>query len=335
MKIIVDAMGGDNAPLEILRGAEAAAKELHVDIILCGSSEKIKSCAAENNINISGMEIIDAQEDISMSDDPMCVIREKKDSSMAKGLKALKDGKGDAFVSAGSTGALVVGGTFIVKRIKGIKRAAIAAVMPSAKGPFMLIDTGANNVCKAEYLKQFAVMGSIYMNKILGIDSPRVGIANIGTEETKGTELQKETYALLKETDLNFIGNTEVRDIPFGAADVIVSDGFTGNVILKMYEGTAKFFSGSIKSILKRSPVSLFGALFVKSGFEDLKKKMDYKEFGGAPLMGLAKPVIKAHGSSDARAFKNAVRQAVSFAEMKVTETIAENIKDNEEDSED
>ena len=186
-----------------------------------------------------------------------------------------------------------------------------------------------------EYLKQFAVMGSIYMNKILGIDSPRVGIANIGTEETKGTELQKETYALLKETDLNFIGNTEVRDIPFGAADVIVSDGFTGNVILKMYEGTAKFFSGSIKSILKRSPVSLFGALFVKSGFEDLKKKMDYKEFGGAPLMGLAKPVIKAHGSSDARAFKNAVRQAVSFAEMKVAETIAENIKDNEEDSED
>lgn len=335
MKIIVDAMGGDNAPLEILKGAKAAKDELHVDIVLCGNQEKINRCAKENDINISHMEIINTMGEISMSDDPMCVLKEKNDSSMAVGLKALRDGKGDAFVSAGSTGALVVGGTFIVKRIKGIKRAAIAAVMPSDKGPFMLIDTGANNVCKAEYLKQFAVMGSIYMNKILGIENPRVGIANIGTEETKGTDLQKETYALLKETDLNFTGNTEVRDIPFGAADVIVCDGFTGNVILKMYEGTAKFFSGNIKSILKRSPLSLFGALFVKSGFENLKKKMDYKEFGGAPLMGLTKPVIKAHGSSDARAFKNAVRQAVNFAEMKVAETIEENIKSKEKDSED
>lgn len=326
MKIIVDAFGGDNAPLEILKGSALAVEELGVEILLCGSGEKIRACAKENGISLKNMEILEADAVFEMEYDPRSVLKEHSDTSLAVAMKALADGKGDAFVSAGSTGAIVVGATFIVKRIKGIKRTAIASVMPSDKGPFMLLDSGANIECRPEHLVQFAVMGSVYMNKIMGYSNPSVGIANIGVEETKGTQLQLDTYALLKESKLNFIGNAEVRDIAAGAADVIVADGFTGNVILKMYEGVAKTFTGNIKAVFKKNIVSMLSYLGVKSGMDAFKAKMDYKEYGGAVLLGVTKPVIKAHGSSDAKAFKNAIRQAVNCVDKNVITQITENI---------
>ena len=361
MKILVDAFGGDNAPLEIIKGAVAAAADFTIAnstdfsnaansasisnaanstsisntanskktvIALVGDEQRIKSCAAENGIDISMLEIITAPDVISVDDDVMEILKEKSQSSMAVGLRALAEGRVDAFVSAGSTGALVVGGTFIVKRIKGVKRAAIASVMPSLEGPFMLIDSGANLEVKPKYLDQFALMGSLYMQKVLKIKNPRVGLANIGTEECKGTELCREAYSLMaKQSSYNFTGNAEVRDIPYGVADVIVADGFTGNVILKMYEGVAGAMMKSLKGIFKKSKFTMLGALFVKSGLSDFKARMDYKKYGGAPLMGLSRPVIKAHGSSDAEAIKNAVKAAVSFAETGVIEDITAAIK--------
>ena len=328
MKIIVDAFGGDNAPLEILRGASLAKKEYGVEIVLTGDKEKIEKCAAENAVDIAGCEIIDAPLVMDAEDDPRAVLKGKLDSSMGAGLTALSEGRGDAFVSAGSTAALVVGGTFLVKRIKGIKRCAIASVMPSDKGPFMLIDCGANAECEPRYLVQFAKMGSVYMEKVLGISSPRVGLANIGAEETKGTPFVRESYALLKETaSINFIGNAEVRDIPFGVCDVVVADGFTGNVILKMYEGVAGMLVGNIKAMFKKNLVSKLGALCVIGGLNEFKDKMDYKQYGGAPLLGLTTPVIKAHGSSDARALMNAIRQAKECCEKRVVETITQGMQ--------
>lgn len=324
MKIIVDAFGGDNAPLEILKGAVLAKREYGVDILFTGDGEKIRKCAGENDIDIAGCEIIDAPLVMEMEDDPRAVLKSKLDSSMGAGLKALSEGRGDAFVSAGSTAALVVGGTFLVKRIKGIKRCAIASVMPSDKGPFMLIDCGANAECEPRYLVQFAKMGSVYMEKVLGVGSPRVGLANIGVEETKGTDFIRESYGLLKEEkSINFIGNAEVRDIPFGVSDVVVADGFTGNVILKMYEGVASMLVGNIKAMFKKNLVSKLGALCVMGGLNEFKDKMDYKQYGGAPLLGLTAPVIKAHGSSDAQALMNAVRQAKECCEKDVCGTIA------------
>lgn len=326
MKIIVDAFGGDNAPLEILKGSAKAVEELGVEILLCGNGEKIRSCAAENSISLKNMEILEADAVFEMEYDPRTVLKEHSDTSLAVGMKALSEGKGDAFVSAGSTGAIVVGATFIVKRIRGVKRTAIASVMPSDKGPFMLLDSGANIECKPEHLVQFATMGSVYMNRIMGYKNPSIGIANIGVEETKGTQLQLDTYALLKESKLNFVGNAEVRDIAAGAADVIVADGFTGNVILKMYEGVAKMLLGNIKAVFKKSVLSMLSYLGVKKGMDTFKAKMDYKEYGGAILLGVTKPVIKAHGSSDARAFKNAIRQAVNCVDKNVISVITESI---------
>ncbi len=318
MRIIVDAFGGDNAPLEILKGSALAVKELGVEILLVGDEAKIRKCADENKISLDDMEILQADSVFEMEYEPRSLLKEHKDTSLAVAMKALADGKGDAAVSAGSTGAIVVGATFIVKRIKGIRRTAIASVMPSDKGPFMLLDSGANIECRAEHLCQFASMGSVYMNKIIGVESPKVGIANIGVEETKGTDLQLQTYAALKESKLNFVGNAEVRDMPYGAADVIVADGFTGNVILKMYEGVAGMLMGNIKSIFKKNLFSMLSYLGVKSGVDKFKAKMDYKEYGGAVLLGVEKPVIKAHGSSNAKAFKNAIRQAVNCVDKDV-----------------
>lgn len=326
MKIIVDAFGGDNAPLEILKGCRMAVDELGVNILLVGDEKKIKQCAEENKINITGMEILQADKIFEMEYDPRTVIKEHSDTSLAVGMKALTDGKGDAFVSAGSTGAIVMGATFIVKRIKGIKRAAIASIMPSQKNPFMLLDCGANIDCKPEHLCQFAMMGTIYMKNIIGVENPEVGIANIGVEENKGTQLQLDTYAMLKESSLNFIGNAEVRDIAYGAADVIVADGFTGNVILKMYEGVAGALVKNIKAVFKKNFLSMLSYLGVKGGMDEFKAKMDYKEYGGAVLLGIAKPVIKAHGSSDARAFKNAIRQAADCVKKDVVGEITRNI---------
>ena len=242
-------------------------------------------------------------------------------------MQMLADGEGDAFVSAGSTGALVVGATFIVKRQKGIKRPALATILPTASTPTILLDSGANADCRPEMLVQFAIMGSAYMNKILGVESPRVGLVNIGSEESKGRELELETYKQLKNAPVNFTGNIEARQIPMGDCDVVVTDGFSGNLLLKLYEGMAKFFSGELKALLTKDFKSKIAALMVLNNVKEFKKKVDYSEYGGAPLLGTAKPVIKAHGSSNAKAFYNAIRQAKQFTETKVIDEISNAIE--------
>ncbi|MBE6837474.1 MAG: phosphate acyltransferase PlsX [Ruminococcus sp.] len=313
MNIIVDAFGGDNAPLEVIKGAVRAKGELDTDITLVGDEEKIKKCAEENNIDISSLRIRHAATVIEICEAPTEIIKGKSDCSMAVGMKMLADDEGDAFVSAGSTGALVVGGTFIVKRIKGVKRAALAPVLPTSTTPFMLLDAGANTDCRPEMLQQWAIMGSAYMKGIMGVEKPNVMLANIGAEETKGRDLEIETYKLLKETPINFGGNVEARDLPTGVADVCVADGYTGNMLLKLYEGMGKFISRELKGMLMTGLTSKIGALFLLKKFKAFKKRLDYSEYGGSPLLGTSKPVIKAHGSSDAKAFYNAIRQAYQF----------------------
>lgn len=317
MKIIVDAFGGDNAPLEVLRGCERAVKELSVKIILTGSSSKIKECASHNGISLNDIEIEHTDEIFDIHEDPGQIIKSGKNTSMALGLRILSEGKGDAFVSAGSTGALVMGATFIVKRIKGIKRIAPSPVMPADKGSFLLVDAGANTECRPEMLVQFAVMGSAYMEKVMGVSNPKVGLLNIGAEETKGRELEIEAYKLLEKSGLNFVGNIEARDMPKGECHVVVTDGFTGNIALKLYEGMGSFFAKKLKWIF--SGAGTLGALFSLGKIKTFKKQMDYKEVGGSALLGVKKPVIKAHGSSDGTAFFNAVRQAKRCVDGNVT----------------
>ena len=326
MKIIVDAFGGDNAPLEVLKGAQLAAQEYGVEILLAGDRSEIERCAKQNSISLDGMEILDAQGMIPVEADPTTLLKEYENCSMAVGMRALKEGKGDAFVSAGSTGALVVGASLIVKRLKGVRRTGIATVIPNEKGCFLLMDSGANAECNSDMLVQFGMMGSVYMNKILGVDSPKVGLINIGTEETKGLDLQVETYHKLQNAPVNFVGNIEARSLPMGECDVAVCDGFTGNVVLKLIEGMAKFFSNQLKGMLLRSTKTKIAALLLKDSVADFKKKLDYKEHGGAPLLGISKTVIKAHGSSDARAIKNAIRQAKQCIESGVIEQIEQNL---------
>ena len=334
MTIIVDAYGGDHAPLEILKGACRARDELGVTITLTGSESGIRTCAQENGLSLNGMTILDAPDVISMEDDPMEIRRSKSNSSMAVGLRALAAGEGDAFVSAGSTGALVVGSTFIVKRIKGVKRAAIASIMPSDTVPFLMLDCGANAECRPEALVQFAVMGDLYMKHVMGVPKPRVALANIGTESTKGGEIQREAYRMLSDCGLfDFTGNIEARMIPYGGADVVVADGFTGNMLLKMYEGVAAAMMKNIKEIFTKSTKTKLGFLMVKGGLIDFKKKMDYTEFGGAPLLGISRPVIKAHGSSKEKGFFSAVRQAVRTVEKDVCGEIARNMPRSSEEA--
>lgn len=315
-KIIVDAFGGDNAPLEVIKGCERAVRELGVSIILTGSEEKIKKCAAENGLSLSGIEIVHTDDVFDIHEEPKEIIKSGKNSSMAVGLALLSEGKGDAFVSAGSTGALVMGATFIVKRIKGIKRIAPSPVLPGDKGSFILLDAGANTECRPEMLVQFAVMGSAYMEKVMGIKSPKVGLLNIGSEETKGRELEIEAYKLLEKSGLNFAGNIEARDLPKGEVQVVVTDGFTGNIVLKLYEGMGSFFAKRVKWIF--SGAGKLGAIFSLGKIKAFRKQMDYKEVGGSALLGVRKPVIKAHGSSDGTAFFNAVRQAKKCVEGNV-----------------
>lgn len=317
MKIIVDAFGGDNAPLEVIKGCARAVKELEVSVILTGSEKKIRSCASENGISLSGIDIAHTDDVFDIHDEPKEIVKSGKNSSMGLGLTLLADGKGDAFVSAGSTGALVMGATFIVKRIKGIKRIAPSPILPADKGSFILLDAGANTECRPEMLVQFAVMGSAYMEKVMGIKNPTVGLLNIGAEETKGRELEIEAYGMLKESGINFIGNIEARDMPRGECRVVVTDGFTGNIALKLYEGMGSFFSKKIKWIFSGS--GKIGALFSLGKIKKFRRQMDYKEVGGSVLLGVRKPVIKAHGSSDATAFFNAVRQAKRCVEANVT----------------
>ncbi len=329
MKIILDAMGGDNAPLEIIKGAVKAKKDLKVDIILVGDKNIIEKTAQENKLKLTGFEIVHAEDVISMHDDPISVIKEHKESSMAKGLSMLAAGEGDAFVSAGSTGALMVGGRFIVKNIKGIRRGALAPVLPSITGNYMLIDSGANVECRADFLLKFALMGSAYMSGIMGIENPRVGLLNNGTEETKGTDLQKEAYALLSKAPINFVGNVEARGGSLGECDVLVTDGFTGNIYLKTAEGMGKMVSAGLKKQLLKNPLRMIGTLFLAGGLSAFKKSVDYKNYGGAPIMGLNKPVIKAHGSSDEKAIYCTIRQAVQYVNGDVTGKIKRLIEES------
>ena len=331
MKIVVDAHGGDNAPYEIIKGCQMAVSELGAEIILVGKTEQLKKIMSENNISEAGIELYDAQDVITMEDDPTAVVKSKKDSSMAVAFRLLKEGKCDAFVSAGNSGAVLVGATMIVKRIQGVKRAALASVIPSESGPLMLTDIGANVVCKPEYIKQFAVMGTEYMRFIHKIDNPRVALLNNGTEEHKGQDLHQEAYKLLKDSQLNFIGNVEGRELAMGGSDVVVTDGFAGNIALKTYEGVGKMMSNGIKGIFKKNLMTKIGAVFVLKELNVFKKKFDYKEYGGAPLLGISKPVIKAHGSSDARAIKNAIRQAIIFHDSKMIDVIKEKLTEQSE----
>lgn len=332
MKIIVDAFGGDNAPLEIIKGCIAAKDEYGVDIMLTGDRKKIEDCAKINSLDISSFEIKQADTVFEMTTAPSEIVKAKRGTSLGVGLDALANGEGDAFVSAGSTGAVLVGGTLIVKRIKGVKRPALAAVMPTSEGPFILVDTGANVECTPNMLCQFAKLGSLYMEKIMGVDSPRVALANIGSEETKGTPTVVETYKQLKNlSGINFTGNIEVRNIAFGEADVVVADGFTGNVIVKMYEGVAKSITNQIKDIFMKNIFTKLSYLGIKSGMDEFKEKMNYKKYGGAPLIGVRKPVIKAHGSSDAYAFKNAIGQAVKYTESGFINVVSQQLKGEDE----
>ncbi len=316
MRVIVDAFGGDNAPLEVIKGCARAVSELGVNVVLTGSRNKIEKCAAENGISLSGIEIEHTDDVFDIHEEPKEIIKSGSNSSMALGLRLLSEGKGDAFVSAGSTGALVMGATFIVKRIKGIKRVAPSPVMPADKGSFVLVDAGANTECRPEMLVQFAVMGSAYMEKVMGVKDPRVGLLNIGSEETKGRELEIAAYKLLEESGLNFVGNIEAREMPKGEVQVVVTDGFTGNIALKLYEGMGSFFSKKLKWIF--SGLGKIGAIVSLGKIKELRRQMDYKEVGGSALLGVKKPVIKAHGSSDATAFFNAVRQAKKIVDGNV-----------------
>jgi len=320
VRVIVDAFGGDNAPLEVVKGCAKAVSELGVEIILTGSETKIKKCAEENGLSLNGIEIVHTDDVFDIHEEPKEIIKSGKDSSMALGLRLLAEGRGDAFVSAGSTGALVMGSTFIVKRIKGIKRIAPSPILPADKGSFLLADAGANTECRAEMLVQFAIMGSAYMEKVMGVKNPKVALLNIGAEETKGRELEIEAYQLLEKSGLSFVGNIEARDMPKGEVQVVVTDGFTGNIALKLYEGMGSFFSKKIKWIF--SGAGKIGALFSLGKIKEFRKQMDYKEVGGSALLGVKKPVIKAHGSSDSTAFFNAVRQARKCVEGNVIEEI-------------
>ena len=327
MKIIIDAFGGDNAPLEILKGCALCADKYDgVKLVLVDNKEIMEKVAAENDISLEPFEIYDAPDVIGMEEESGEIMKSKKNSSMAVGLQLLADGKGDAFLSAGNSGALVMGATFIVKRIKGIKRAAFAPVMPTSKGPVLLIDSGANIEVRPEMLHQFGIMGSIYMENVLGVRSPRVALANVGTEDHKGGELQHEAFRLLKSSDINFIGNMEARDIPAGATDVIVADGFTGNVIIKMYEGVAKELFGKIKGVFLKNFKTKLAALLLKKELYELKQYFDYNQYGAAPVMGVSKPVLKTHGSAKSDAIVTAVKSVIDCVENDVTGKITEKI---------
>ena len=326
MKIIIDAMGGDNAPQEIIKGALRAKHELGIDLILVGQEEAIRACLPAGE----DVEIVDAREIITMEDDPSTATRRKKDSSMAVSLRLLKEGAGDAVVSAGSTGALLTGATLTVKRIHGIRRAALAPVLPAGEHGVMLIDCGANVECTAEYLLQFAYMGSFYAQKLMGVPEPRVGLLNVGTEDTKGGELQHQAFDLLQQAGrqkrIRFIGNIEGTDVFSGNVDVVVTDGFTGNVLLKSAEGIIKFMMHSLKDVFYKSTINKLAAAVLKKDLAAMKKSMDVNEVGGTALVGISKPVIKAHGSSNEASFFAAIRQAKQFAESGIIDDIIANI---------
>ncbi len=332
MKIIVDAMGGDNAPLEIVKGALAGQKHWGVDIALTGDESAIRDALAQCGQGElpQGVEIVPTSQTVDMCDDPATVFRRKKDTSMGVGLTMLREGKADALVSAGSTGALLTGATLITKRIHGIRRAAMAPVIPTTTGQAVLIDCGANAECTPEYLVQFAYLGSFYAQQVLGLERPRVGLLNIGAEDSKGTDLQKQTLARLKEADaaghLHFIGNIEAKEAIKGGCDVIVTDGFSGNILLKTMEGVGSFAGSALKSMFKKNLLTKLAALAVMPGLKAFKDKLDPNKVGGTAFIGISKAVIKAHGASNAEAIENAVGQATAFARSGLIEKIEENV---------
>ena len=323
-RIIVDMMGGDLAPAETVKGVELAKNELGPDIeyILVGNKKEIEQVAEENCIDLEPFRIVDTEVVITMEDDPRAVVRAKSDSSMSIGLRMLKEGEGDAFVSTGNTGALFTGANLIVRKLKGVRRPAIAALVP-LQTPILLVDSGANVIATPQYLEQFAIMGSAYMKSVMGVDEPRVGLLNNGVEEHKGTELQIETYKLLgANKDINFVGNVEANSAVAGGCDVLVTDGYTGNIFLKAIEGLGKMMLKTLKGVFYKNAKTRMSALLVKEEIGGMKKTFDASEMGGAPILGIAKPVIKAHGSSDAKAFKNAIRQAIAFADANIGDEI-------------
>lgn len=331
MKVILDAMGGDLAPEAAVLGALDANRDFGAQVTLVGKSEEILEILRKSGCNNlpEGMEIAGAEDVVDMHDDPSKVIHQRKNSSMVVGLRMLAQGQGDAFVSAGSTGALLTGATLLVKRIKGIRRASMGPAMPNKKGGnTVIVDCGANAECTPEFLLQFGLVGSAYAKKRLGVENPKVGLLNIGTEDSKGTQLQKDAYALLTDASqkglLNFVGNVEARDVPLGAVDVVVCDGFSGNVLLKSIEGTAMFVGSLMKKMFKKNALSKLGYLLCSSGVKDMMKLLDYHEIGGTQLLGIQKPVIKAHGASDRLAFRNAIRQAMEAAENDITPELEE-----------
>ncbi|MBS1336180.1 MAG: phosphate acyltransferase PlsX [Oscillospiraceae bacterium] len=332
MKIIVDAMGGDNAPLEIVKGALTGQKHWGVDIALTGDESAIRDALAQCGQGElpQGVEIVPTSQTVDMCDDPATVFRRKKDTSMGVGLTMLREGKADALVSAGSTGALLTGATLITKRIHGIRRAAMAPVIPTTTGQAVLIDCGANAECTPEYLVQFAYLGSFYAQQVLGLARPRVGLLNIGAEDSKGTDLQKQTLARLKEADaaghLHFIGNIEAKEAIKGGCDVIVTDGFSGNILLKTMEGVGSFAGSALKSMFKKNLLTKLAALAVMPGLNAFKDRLDPNKVGGTAFIGISKAVIKAHGASNAEAIENAVGQAAAFARSGLIEKIVENV---------
>ena len=316
MKIILDLMGGDNAPLAPLDGAAQAVKEYGVQVVGLGDEALIRKTAAENGISLEGIELVNCTENIEMCDEPARAVRQKKDSPIVVGLTMLKDGRGDAFVSAGSTGALHVGTSLIVRALRGIKRPALATMIPAQKGAYLLLDCGANVECRVDMLEAFAVMGTCYMKRVEGIQDPSCALVNNGAEESKGTPLLRETHQKLKTTPgIRFVGNIEPRDVPAGNVDVVVCDGFTGNVVLKLTEGVAKMVMGMVKGAFLSGLAGKVAYLLIRGQVANLKKQMDSEEYGGAPFLGARQPVIKAHGSSKAKGIKNAIRQAKKCVE--------------------
>ena len=335
MRIIIDAMGGDNAPQAPVEAGCKASNELDVDIVFVGKEEILVKELNKYSYNKERVSIVNAEDVITNHEEPAKAVRSKKNSSIVVAANMLKNNEGDALLSMGNTGALLASGLLIVGRIKGVLRPALATLLPSAKGPKMLIDAGANTNCKSENLVQFAIMGSIYMKNVMSIASPTVGLMSNGEEEGKGDELTKETFPHLKNAPINFIGNIEGRDVMEGTADVVTCDGFVGNVILKTVEGMGSVVGNMVKDMFTKNISSKIGALFVMKSINAFKQSMDYREYGGAPLLGTKKPIIKGHGSSDAKAVYSAIKQAKKFVETNIIDEIIKNVSNMEEKSND
>jgi glycerol-3-phosphate acyltransferase PlsX len=332
MRIAVDGMGGDNAPEEIVKGCVEASKVIDDEIYILGIEEVIKKELKKYKFDYNKVKIVNASEVITNDDAPVKAARSKKDSSMIKGLSLVKEGTCDLMISGGNTGALMAGALFRFGRIKGIERPAIGMTYPIiGEGVSLLVDAGANSECRPSNLHEFAVMGSIYMNKVLGVENPSVGLINIGAEEKKGTPVLKEAYQLLKDSEVNFCGNVEAREIPFGAADVLVCDGFVGNTILKLSEGLAEKIVSILKDILGSSFRAKMGAVMMADQLKEIKKMFDYSEYGGAPILGVRGPVIKIHGSSNANAVRNAIIKGIPYVEKDVVGIISENFENIQE----